>query len=67
MAGQRGPAAAPYFSLADATWIPYAFAWDDRTDECRGVEGPRGFASYQAPAVRSHRSSAPCSQPPVFP
>ena len=38
---------APYFSLARGEWIPYAVTWDDRTGEFRGVEGPRGFATYR--------------------
>ena len=48
------PLPAPYFSLALAAGIPYAFAWDERTGEIRGVEGPRGFASYRE-AVEASR------------
>jgi hypothetical protein len=43
---QRGPTSAPYFSLARAAWIRYALTWNPETGEIRGVEGPRGFATY---------------------
>ena len=55
MTPHRGPAAAPYFSLARGAWIPYALTWDPETGEFRGVEGPRGFASYRE-AVEASRS-----------
>ena len=35
-------------SLARAEWVPYALTWDADSGEFRGVEGPRGFASYVA-------------------
>jgi hypothetical protein len=38
---------APFFSLAQAAWIPYAITWDPETGELHGVEGPRGFATYR--------------------
>jgi hypothetical protein len=47
-------APAPYFSLARAAWIPYAVTWDPESGEIRGVEGPRGFASYRE-AVEASR------------
>jgi hypothetical protein len=47
MATQRAPTPAPYFSLADGAWMPYACTWDAETGAFRGVEGPRGFASYR--------------------
>jgi hypothetical protein len=47
MMAQRGPTPAPYFSLADSAWIPYALTWDGAAGEFRGVEGPRGVASYR--------------------
>ena len=51
------PTIAPFFSLARAAWIiPYALTWDARTGEYRGVEGPRGFASYRE-AVEASRDA----------
>jgi hypothetical protein len=51
-----GPIAsvAPFFSLTRADWIPYALTWDPETGAVRGVEGPRGFASYRE-AVEASR------------
>ena len=46
MMAQRGPTPAPYFSLADGAWIPYALTWDPETGAFRGVEGRRGFGTY---------------------
>jgi hypothetical protein len=51
MRGQRVP---PFFSLARAAWIPYALTWDPETGAFRGVEGPRGFATYRE-AVEASR------------
>jgi hypothetical protein len=45
---------APFFSFALAAWIPYAVTWDSETGGFRGVEGPRGFASYRE-AVEASR------------
>jgi hypothetical protein len=51
----RSPfAVAPFFALARAAWMPYALTWDPETGELRGVEGPRGFASYRE-AVEASR------------
>jgi hypothetical protein len=44
----HGQAVAPFFSLARAAWIPYAITWDPETGALRGVEGPRGSATYRA-------------------
>src|SRR5580765_4008384 len=41
------PVIAPYFSLARGEWVPYVLTWDAETGEFRGVEGPRGFATYR--------------------
>ena len=54
MTAQRGPTAAPFFCLARAAWIPYALTWNPETGALRGVEGPRGFASYRE-AVEASR------------
>ena len=54
MSPQRPTTAAPFFSLARAAWIPYALTWNPETGELRGVEGPRGFASYRE-AVETSR------------
>ena len=43
---QQGPTPAPFFCLARAVWIPYALTWDPETGALRGVEGPRGVATY---------------------
>ncbi len=51
---QRGPTAAPYFSLARAEWIPYACALRLETGESHRVEGPPEFATYRA-AVEASR------------
>ena len=48
------PAIAPFFSLARGEWVAYSFVWDDSTGEFRGVDGPRGFASYRE-AVEASR------------
>ena len=54
MTAQRGPTAAPYFSLARAAWIAYAFTWDDTSGEFHAAERPRGFATYRE-AVEASR------------
>ncbi len=54
MTSQRANTAAPYFCLARAAWMPYAITWDPETGALRGVEGPRGFASYHE-AVEASR------------
>ena len=56
----RGQRVAPFFSLARAAWIPYALTWDPETGEMRGVEGPRGFATYRE-AVEASRFLARAS------
>ena len=38
---------APFFCLVRAAWMPYALTWDAETGAFRGVEGPRGFATYR--------------------
>jgi hypothetical protein len=63
MTAQRGPTPAPYFCLARAAWIAYAITWTPETGELRGVEGPRGFASYREamggePVSDAHRAAA---------
>lgn len=55
MALARPITPALFFCLALAAWIPYAFTWDAKTGALRGVEGPRGFASYRE-AVEASRS-----------
>jgi hypothetical protein len=45
---------APFFCLARAAWMPYACTWDAETGALRGVEGPRGFATYRE-AVEASR------------
>jgi hypothetical protein len=54
MAQMRGQRVAPFFSLALGAWIPYAIARDPETGALRGVEGPRGFATYRE-AVEASR------------
>jgi hypothetical protein len=54
MRGQRGPTPAPFFSLPDGAWIPFAFTWDPETGEFRSVAGSRGVASYRE-AVEASR------------
>jgi hypothetical protein len=56
--------AAPYFSLARAAWIAYAVTWDPETGALRGVEGPRGFASYReaVEAIRFLMAGEPLSR-----
>jgi hypothetical protein len=54
MTTQRGQTAAPYFSLARGEWVPYVLTRDAKGGEFRGVEGPRGLASYRA-AVEASR------------
>ena len=54
MALARPITPAPFFCLARAAWIPYALTWDPETGALRGVEGPRGFASYRE-AVEASR------------
>jgi hypothetical protein len=44
---------APFFCLARAAWMPYALTWNPETGAFRGVEGPRGFASYREAAEAS--------------
>jgi hypothetical protein len=41
------PTPAPRFSLLRAAWMPYALTWNPETGALRGVEGPRGFATYR--------------------
>jgi hypothetical protein len=50
----RGQRVAPFFPLSRAAWIPHAFIWNSETGAVRGVEGPRGFASYRE-AVEASR------------
>ena len=47
MALARPITPAPFFSIARAEWIPYALTWDPDTGDLRGVEGPRGFETYE--------------------
>jgi len=51
----RGQAVAPFFCLERAAWIPYVIRRDDKTGECRGVEGPRGWRALRA-APRVNRA-----------
>jgi len=41
------PIISPFYSLARAAWIPYAYVRDAVTGEARGVEGPNGFETYR--------------------
>jgi hypothetical protein len=41
MTPQRGPTPAPFFSLADGAWIPYAWTWDPETGDCIATSGER--------------------------
>jgi len=50
----HGQAVAPFFCLERAAWILYVIRRDDKSGECRGAEGPRGFASYRE-AVEASR------------
>jgi hypothetical protein len=43
----RGQRVAPFFSLSRAARIPFVLIRNPETGEFRGVEGPRGFASYR--------------------
>jgi hypothetical protein len=45
---------APFFARPRGAWIRYACTRDPEAGECRGVEGPRGFASYRE-AVEASR------------
>jgi hypothetical protein len=51
---RRAQMAAPFFCLTRAAWISYALTWDPETGALRGVEAPRGFASYRE-AVEASR------------
>jgi hypothetical protein len=51
---QRATTAATFFCLTRDAWTPYALTWDAESGEFRGVEGPRGFATYRE-AVEASR------------
>jgi hypothetical protein len=50
---------APYFDLASGLFVPQPVTWDPETGELTSVEGPKGFATWEAAETSQSRVTLP--------